>query len=97
MSQEARENLAQAVRRKKAEAAARNGDRRSAGGVEPEELISCDKAAKILGGVRVQTLANWRSTKRGPRYVKVGRLVYCRRSDICDWLSDQVRDPAEAA
>jgi predicted DNA-binding transcriptional regulator AlpA len=65
-------------------------------GVEPEELISCDKAAKMLGGVAVQTLANWRSCKCGPAYVKVGRLVYYRRSDICTWLASQVRDPRAA-
>jgi predicted DNA-binding transcriptional regulator AlpA len=65
------------------------------GSVEPEELVSCEKAAKALG-VKAQTLANWRSEKQGPRYVKVGRLVYYRRSDICAWLASQVRDPQAA-
>jgi hypothetical protein len=65
-------------------------------GVEPEELITCARAAKMLGNIAEQTLANWRSTKRGPAYVKVGRLVYYRRSDICAWLSSQIRDPRAA-
>jgi predicted DNA-binding transcriptional regulator AlpA len=65
------------------------------GGVEPEDLIGCDRAAKMLG-LAVQTLANWRSEKCGPRYLKVGRLVYYRRSDICDWLSAQIREPRAA-
>ncbi len=64
--------------------------------VEPEELITCAKAAKMLGNIAEQTLANWRSSQRGPAYVKVGRLVYYRRSDICAWLSSQIRDPRAA-
>jgi predicted DNA-binding transcriptional regulator AlpA len=61
-------------------------------GIEPEELISCDKAAKKLG-VAAQTLANWRSEGCGPRYLKVGRLVYYRHSDLCAWLAGQIREP----
>ncbi len=67
----------------------------ASGSVEPEELISCEKTAKALG-VKAQTLANWRSERQGPRYVKVGRLVYYRRSDLCTWLAGQVRDPRAA-
>ena len=63
--------------------------------VEPEELVSCEKTAKALG-VKVQTLANWRSDQQGPRYVKVGRLVYYRRADISAWLASQIRDPRAA-
>jgi hypothetical protein len=62
-----------------------------ANGVAPEELIGCDAAAKALG-LAEQTLAAWRCAKRGPNYVKVGRLVYYRRSDICSWLAGQVRN-----
>jgi predicted DNA-binding transcriptional regulator AlpA len=65
------------------------------GSVEPEELVSSEKAAEALG-VKTQTLANWRSEKQGPRYVKVGRLVYYRRPDISAWLASQIRDPAAA-
>jgi predicted DNA-binding transcriptional regulator AlpA len=64
--------------------------------VAPEELISCEKAAKMLGGVAVQTLANWRSCQSGPAYVKVGRLVYYRRSDICAWLASRIRNVSAA-
>jgi hypothetical protein len=65
------------------------------GPVEPEELIGCEKAAKMLG-LAPQTLANWRSERCGPRYLKVGRLVYYRRVDICAWLSGQIREPKAA-
>jgi predicted DNA-binding transcriptional regulator AlpA len=67
----------------------------SAGRVEPEELVACDKIAKMLG-IATQTLANWRSEGCGPRYLKVGRLVYYRRSDISAWLASQIRDPKVA-
>jgi predicted DNA-binding transcriptional regulator AlpA len=63
--------------------------------VEPEELTAPEKVAKQLG-VTAQTLANWRSEGAGPRFVKVGRLVYYRRPDICAWLASQLRDPRVA-
>jgi predicted DNA-binding transcriptional regulator AlpA len=63
--------------------------------VEPEELIGNDKAAKMLG-LAPQTLVTWRSEKHGPRFLKVGRLVYYRRTDISAWLAAQLRDPQAA-
>ena len=60
--------------------------------VEPEELTAPEKVAKQLG-VTAQTLANWRSEGSGPRFVKVGRLVYYRRSDVSAWLAKQLREP----
>jgi len=45
------------------------------------ELITTNEAAIILG-VRAQTLAMWRLYKRGPRFIKVGRLVRYRRADL---------------
>ena len=46
------------------------------------ELVDDVKAAALLG-TSVNTLANWRATKRYPLpYVKVGRLVRYRMSDL---------------
>ena len=67
----------------------------NANSIDPEELVSCDKVAKMLG-VATQTLANWRSEGSGPRYLKVGRLVYYRRCNISAWLAAQERDPKAA-
>jgi predicted DNA-binding transcriptional regulator AlpA len=38
-------------------------------------------------GLSEQTLANWRATRRGPRFVKVGSAVRYLESDIAAWLA----------
>lgn len=42
-------------------------------------------------GVARQTLARWRVQGNGPKYVKVGRLVFYRAGDVRAWLAQQVR------
>ncbi|WP_321855565.1 helix-turn-helix domain-containing protein [Paraburkholderia tropica] len=45
-------------------------------------LLTDEEAAALLG-TSVNTLANWRATRRYPLpFVKVGRLVRYRRTDI---------------
>ena len=51
----------------------------------PESLASCAQVAEFLG-VPQQTLANWRARSVGPKYLKVGRYVRYRWSDISAWL-----------
>lgn len=41
--------------------------------------------------ISVKTVQSWRQTNRGPAYLKVGRLVRYRESDIQDWLDKQTR------
>ena len=43
------------------------------------------EAAAVLG-VHPRTLANWRSQRRGPRYVAVGRRRVYRISDLEEYL-----------
>jgi excisionase family DNA binding protein len=51
------------------------------------ELLTPEQAAEHLG-LKVQTLAVWRSTRRyALRYVKVGRLVRYRQADLDHWLA----------
>lgn len=39
-------------------------------------------------GIAEQTLANWRSTGRGPAFIRVSpRLVLYQRSEIAKWLA----------
>ena len=53
-------------------------------------LLTEDQTATRLG-VKPQTLAVWRSTKRyGLRYVKVGHLVRYFRKDIEEWLLSRI-------
>lgn len=44
------------------------------------------EAASCLG-ISEKTLANWRVSGIGPKYLKVGRLVRYREEDIQSWLS----------
>lgn len=69
---------------------------RTVANVDPEELIGNDVAAKLIG-VAPETLVQWRYQKRGPCFLKVGRLVWYRRADLSAWLAAQRRDPAAAA
>jgi len=63
--------------------------------IDPEELIPSDQAASVLRQ-KPQTLALWRYEKRGPAWLKVGRLVFYRRVDIAKWLATRRCDPAAA-
>jgi excisionase family DNA binding protein len=56
-----------------------------------EDLLDDEKLSGILD-VPVGTLANWRYQGKGPRFVKVGRHVRYRRSDVEAWLELHVRD-----
>jgi len=52
-----------------------------------KELLSPLDTAKFLG-VSVETLAQWRSQRRGPPYVKVeNRLVRYRLCDLEEYVS----------
>lgn len=45
----------------------------------------------VITGLSVETLAQWRSQKRGPLYVKISRnCVRYRQNDVDDWLSEHI-------
>ena len=54
-------------------------------------LVDNNQAADIIG-VHYLTLQNWRSTGKSPRYVKVGRNVRYRLSELKAWLEAQTRN-----
>jgi excisionase family DNA binding protein len=63
----------------------------------PTELLTPEQAAEHLG-LKVQTLAVWRSTRRyALRYVKVGRLVRYRKADLDGWLAARTISTAGGA
>jgi predicted DNA-binding transcriptional regulator AlpA len=62
--------------------------------IDPAELVSGDATAERCH-VKPQTLAQWRSEGRGPRYLKIGRRVFYREQDIREFLGEQLCDPAE--
>jgi excisionase family DNA binding protein len=55
-----------------------------------QQLFAVTELAKRLG-VSESTLNKWRLTGVGPRFVKIGRLVKYRGSDVSEWLERQVR------
>lgn len=54
----------------------------------PRLTVKPTAAAEMLGLSR-GTLANWRTEGRGPRYIKSGKQVLYRVSDIEAWLDAQ--------
>lgn len=62
-----------------------------------DDLKTVDEkgAAEILGA-QVKTLQSWRWGKRGPKYLKVGRLVRYRLSDLAEYMERQTIRHEEA-
>lgn len=56
-------------------------------------MTPADLAARWGGGVHVRTLANWRSSGTGPRYLKVNGRVLYRVRDIEAWESAHTITP----
>ena len=67
---------------------------------ETTELLDESSFEAQYGQPR-RTLQKWRVEGRGPRFLKVGRRVFYRRSDIEAWLESCLRsstsDDGEAA
>jgi hypothetical protein len=53
----------------------------------PPALATPEQVAQALE-VKVLTLRNWRSLRRGPDYVKAGRAVRYRWEDVNAWLNE---------
>jgi hypothetical protein len=57
----------------------------------------CEKeTAKILG-VAIQTLRNWRHLRKGPPYVKLGRIVRYRDGDLTAFIEKHRVNPGKEA
>ncbi len=62
---------------------------------ELRPLATPDKVSDFLG-LPVATLAQWRYLGKGPRWIKVGRHVRYRMSDVEHWLSQNASGDATA-
>ena len=61
-----------------------------------DRLLTRDEAAEFLGLKNSRTLEVWASTNRyGLPYVKVGRSVRYRLSDLEKWLQERTVRPSE--
>lgn len=54
-----------------------------------DRLLWPEEVAEMLG-VPIGTLANWRYQGRGSAFVKVGRHIRCRRTDVAGWIDAHV-------
>jgi predicted DNA-binding transcriptional regulator AlpA len=64
----------------------------SKGGTEMNKVVNDQESAEMLG-VAPQTLRNWRSLRKGPPYLKVGRAVRYRQEDLIAYLDKRRIDP----
>ncbi len=47
------------------------------------------KAAARRWGMAVQTLANWRSMRKGPPYIRIGRNIVYREADLIAYENEK--------
>lgn len=59
--------------------------------LSPERIVNTEAAAHLLN-VSAVTLAKWRVTGEGPRFLKFGRSVKYRISDLQEWILGQQRE-----
>jgi excisionase family DNA binding protein len=56
----------------------------------PSRLLTAEDVADLTG-LSVETLAQWRSQKKGIPYVKISRnCVRYRQSDLDGWLAERI-------
>jgi len=67
------------------------------GGITKRTLLSAECVAQLTG-LSIETLAQWRSQKRGIPYLKIGRAVRYDPADVQKYLEGcrvSVSDPQE--
>ncbi len=57
---------------------------------QDDDLLGNPEAARILG-VSEGCLNKWRVYGQGPRFVKLGRRIRYRRSDLNTFIDDRIR------
>ena len=56
----------------------------------PTDLLTTEEAARYLR-LSPRTLERYRVTGEGPRFLKIGRRVLYRQSDLDEWLKNKSR------
>jgi hypothetical protein len=57
------------------------------------DLLGEVDAAEYIGGIPHRTLRQWRYYGKGPRFVKIGKHVRYRVSDLNAWLDANTVQP----
>jgi len=60
---------------------------------EPAALLTEAQASQMLN-LSVRTLQAWRGQGRGPNFVRAGRAVRYRSSDLTGWINEQTVCPS---
>ncbi|MBA3463711.1 MAG: helix-turn-helix domain-containing protein [Deltaproteobacteria bacterium] len=68
----------------------------SAGRATVPDLLD-ERALAARLGVSCSTIQSWRYTSRGPRFLKIGRLVRYRRADVDAFLAASERATVQEA
>lgn len=55
-------------------------------------VVNDREAARFLG-LAPQTLRNWRTNRRGPKYVRLGGRIVYRLADLNEFLNSGVINP----
>jgi predicted DNA-binding transcriptional regulator AlpA len=65
-------------------------DRESLRSTSSSKLLTAEEVAEITG-LSAETLAQWRSQKRGPQFVRISRnFVRYWQSDLDGWLAERI-------
>ena len=59
------------------------------------DMLSTPAAARYLGDFKPATLEQWRWHNRGPRFVKLGRCVRYRKSDLDMFINERINSTSE--
>lgn len=59
-------------------------------------LMTQEELSELIG-VEVDTLKSWRRSASGPDFVRLGKQIFYRRSDIQAWIDANVELCARAA
>jgi predicted DNA-binding transcriptional regulator AlpA len=64
-------------------------------GIDEDQLLTEVQVADLLR-LSYRTLQTWRSDKVGPPYVRVGRAIRYRRSDLIAWMVSNTVRPSQS-
>ena len=57
--------------------------------------LTAAQAAEFLG-IKPTTLANWRMEDKGPKYMRVGRMIRYRYNDVVKFRDKYVVEPKDS-
>lgn len=58
---------------------------------EPSVLVTLDEFAQ-MARIPLNTARYWRANGHGPKFVRIGRRVMARRSDVEAWINAQFEE-----